>query len=155
MSPSQETSPPAGQGGSRLIKRRLENHIMEVLSDLLLREVRDPRVEDVVVTAVELNDDFSVAKVFTMGGGPNALRGLRQAAGFLRGGLGRTLKTKTAPELRFREDHSLDQYNRVEALLDGEPGAAPAADAAPAAAEAADEPAAGSQAAGDATDAER
>jgi ribosome-binding factor A len=153
MSPSQETSPPAGQGGSRLIKRRLENHIMEVLSDLLLREVRDPRVEDVVITAVELNDDFSVAKVFTMGGGPNALRGLRQAAGFLRGGLGRTLKTKTAPELRFREDHSLDQYNRVEALLDVEPGVAP--DAAPPAAEAADEPAAGDPAAGDATDAER
>jgi ribosome-binding factor A len=132
MSPSQEASPPAGQGGSRLVKRRLENHIMEVLSDLLLREVRDPRVEDVVITAVELNDDFSVAKVFTMGGGPNALRGLRQAAGFLRGGLGRTLKTKTAPELRFREDRSLDQYNRVEALLDEapDPAQAPASPAA-------------------------
>lgn len=105
-------------GGGELVKRRLENHILEVLSDLLARDVRDPRVEDVVITAVELNEDYSVAKVFTMGGGPTALRGLRQAAGFLRGGLGRTLKTKTAPELRFREDHSLDQYNRVEALLE-------------------------------------
>jgi len=147
MSTSTDPGPSSGQGGSRLVKRRLENHIMEVLSDLLAREVRDPRVEDVVITAVELNDDFSVAKVFTMGGGPNTLRGLRQAAGFLRGGLGRTLKTKTAPELRFREDHSLDQYNRVEALLDVAPGAEPAA---PAPGEAA-----GDEAAGDATDAER
>jgi ribosome-binding factor A len=145
MSPSLDPSP-SGQGGSSLVKRRLENHIMEVLSDLLAREVRDPRVEDVVITAVELNDDFSVAKVFTMGGGPNTLHGLRQAAGFLRGGLGRTLKTKTAPELRFREDHSLDQYNRVEALLDVAPGAEPNAAPAP--------EAEGEQAAGDAADAE-
>lgn len=117
----------SGQGGADLVKRRLENHIMEVLSDLLAREVRDPRVEDVVITAVELNEDFSVAKVFTMGGGQNALRGLRQAAGFLRGGLGRTLKTKTAPELRFSEDHSLDRYNRVEALLEADGPATPPA----------------------------
>ena len=152
MSPSQDSGP-SGQGGSSLIKRRLENHIMEVLSDLLLREVRDPRVEDLVVTAVELNDDFSVAKVYTMGGGPNALRGLRQAAGFLRGGLGRTLKTKTAPELRFREDHSLEQYNRVEALIDVEPGGEPA----PAAGEAegGEAPGGEAEAEGDAADAER
>ncbi|MBM4117359.1 30S ribosome-binding factor RbfA [bacterium] len=118
MSTSTSMNAGAGGGGAELVKRRLENHILEVLSELLAREVRDPRVEDVVITAVELNEDFSVAKVFTMGGGPTALRGLRQAAGFLRGGLGRTLKTKTAPELRFREDRSLEQYNRVEALLE-------------------------------------
>jgi ribosome-binding factor A len=117
-------------------KRRLENHIQEVLTDLFARELRDPRVEDVVITAVELNDDYSVAKVFVMGGGDSALRGLRKAGGYLRGAVGRTLKMRAAPELRFREDRSLDRYNRLESLLDTDapaadpPGAGPEAPAA-------------------------
>ncbi|MCB1163296.1 MAG: 30S ribosome-binding factor RbfA [Candidatus Krumholzibacteriia bacterium] len=111
-------------------KGRLENHILEVLTDLFARELRDPRVEDVVITAVELNDDYSVAKVFVMGGGETALRGLRKAGGFLRGAVGRTLKMRTAPELRFRADESLERYNRVEELLDEAPPV-DAADATP------------------------
>ncbi|MCP4546112.1 MAG: 30S ribosome-binding factor RbfA [bacterium] len=100
-------------------KKRLESHIMEVLTELLERETRDPRVEGVVVTAVEINHDFSVAKVFFMGGEEEeALTGLKKAGPFLRGQVGRYLKMKTAPLLRFHEDTSLDQYNRVEDLLD-------------------------------------
>lgn len=110
-------------------KRRLEHHILEVLTELIAREVRDPRAEDAVVTGVRLNDDNSVARVFVMGGGEEAIRGLRKAAGFLRGQLGRTLKVRTAPALRFEEDESLDRYNRIESLLeDPAPPSAPDAE---------------------------
>ena len=112
-------------------KQRLESHILEVLTDLLERETRDPRVAGVAVTAVELNEDSSVATVFYMGGGENAYKGLRKAASFLRGEVGRFLKMRTAPELRFRQDDSLDRFNRIDSLLretgDVEP-AAPAPD---------------------------
>jgi ribosome-binding factor A len=105
-------------------KQRLESHIFEILTDLLTRAVRDPRVEGVVVTGVELNDDYSVAKVYTMGGGDTAQRALRGAGSFLRGEVGRFLKMKNAPELRFYVDDSLDRYNRVEELLEDDPAAA-------------------------------
>jgi ribosome-binding factor A len=116
-------------------KQRLESHIFELISDLLEREARDPRLEEVVVTGVELNEDYSVAKVYTMGGGDDAQAALRHAAAFLRSEVGRFLKMKSAPELRFHEDESLERYNRVEELLDeggGEAGTESAAgDAAP------------------------
>ena len=102
-------------------KRRIENHILEILTDLLAREVRDPRAEDVVVTAVSLNEDSSVARVFYMGGTGNVQHGLDKASKFLRGEVGRFLKMRTAPELRFEEDHSLDRYNRIESVLDENP----------------------------------
>lgn len=98
-------------------KRRLQNHILEILADLLAREVRDPRADGVVVTAVSLNEDYSVAKVYIMGGEEDALRGLRKASGFLRGEVGRYLKMRNSPELRFLEDESLERYNRIEEVL--------------------------------------
>ncbi len=99
-------------------KRRLESHIMEILAELMARELRDPRVEGAVVTAVNLNHDYSVARVFVMGGEANVLIGLGKAAGFLRGSLGRYLKMKSAPELRFETDKSLDRYNRIDGILE-------------------------------------
>ena len=110
-------------------KQRLESHVLEIITDLLAREARDPRLSGVVVTSVELNDDYSVAKVYTMGGGDGAKLALRHAAAFLRGEVGRYLKMKTAPELRFFEDETLERFNRVEALLeDAATGDVPAGD---------------------------
>ncbi|MBN2172227.1 MAG: 30S ribosome-binding factor RbfA [Candidatus Krumholzibacteriota bacterium] len=113
-------------------KQRLETHIQEVLTDLIAREVRDPRVAGVVITAVELNDDLSVARVFYMrpvGVEADVAAGLRRAAAYLRGEVGRFLRMRTAPELRWREDRSLDRYNRIAGIL-AEAGAADPADAA-------------------------
>ncbi len=104
-------------------KARLESHIFELLGDLLEREAYDPRLEGVVITSVELNDDNSVAKVFTMGGAEDSQKGLRKAGAFLRAEIGRKLKLRTAPLLRFHEDTSLDRYNRIEGILTDNPAA--------------------------------
>jgi len=103
-------------------KKRLEQQILESLTQLVESEIRDPRVEDMVFTAVELNRDFSVAKVYYMppvGGDPfEVAKGLHKSGGFLRGLLGRRLRLREAPELRFFSDDSLDRVNRLDEIID-------------------------------------
>jgi ribosome-binding factor A len=84
----------------------------ETLSEMIQREVKDPRVAGsgiVGVTRVELNDDLSVARVYVsvFGQDPDkTISGLAAAAGFLRGPLGRRLRLQNTPELRFFHDDS-------------------------------------------------
>jgi ribosome-binding factor A len=101
---------------------RVGDLIRRELSWLLLREVKDPRLRQVTITAVEVTADLRHARVlFTSraGGGEPAeeLLGLRSAAGFLRGHLGRTLRLRYAPELAFEVDASVERSLHVAALL--------------------------------------
>lgn len=101
---------------------RVAGLIQKELSRLLLREVKDPRLDQVVITAVRVSADLRHARVlFTgsghRGGAEEALAGLRSAAGFLRGQLGRALRLRYAPELAFEADTSVERSLRVAALL--------------------------------------
>jgi ribosome-binding factor A len=99
--------------------------LRDVLTELIAREVRDPRVRAatlITVTRVELNVDLSVATVYVSIIGDDAtaagaLAGLAKAAGFLRGPAGRTLNLQHAPELRFRRDASVDMTEKLAAIL--------------------------------------
>ncbi|HEY6176604.1 MAG TPA: 30S ribosome-binding factor RbfA, partial [Kofleriaceae bacterium] len=96
-------------------KQRVEHGLRDVLTELIAREVRDPRVRAatlITVTKVELNVDLSVATVYVSIIGDEAavdgaLAGLAKAAGFLRGPAGRKLNLQHAPELRFQRDASI------------------------------------------------
>ena len=130
-------------------KQRVEHGLRDVLTELIARDVRDPRVRAatlITVTRVELNIDLSVATVYVSIIGDDAtadgaLAGLAKAAGFLRGPAGRQLQLQHAPELRFQRDVSIDMSEKLAAILRDdeararaagrEPGEAPAA-AAPA-----------------------
>ncbi len=101
---------------------RVAGLIQEELSRLLLREVKDPRLHQVTITAVRVSGDLRHARVlFTSTGRPGgveeALTGLRSAAGFLRGHLGRILHLRYAPELTFEADDSVERSLHVAALL--------------------------------------
>ncbi|MBI2114047.1 MAG: 30S ribosome-binding factor RbfA [candidate division NC10 bacterium] len=101
---------------------RVAGLIQEELSRLLLREVKDPRVHQVTITAVRVSGDLRHARVsFTgpggQGGTEETLTGLQSAAGFLRGQLGRTLRLRYAPELTFEADESVERSLHVAALL--------------------------------------
>lgn len=96
--------------------------LLQTLAELLLREVRDPRVQRVTLTGVEVTPDLSFAKVFysLLGSEQDrdqARAGLQKAAGFLRREVGRRLTLRTSPELRFHFDASLEQGQRIESLL--------------------------------------
>jgi len=113
----------AGEPGLRA--RRVASQIRARLAELLAREVSDPILAGVIVTAVELPDDLSIARVKArlLTGGENedrrrqSLRALDRASTRLRRGLGRSLGLKRVPELRFSYDTGADAAQRVDELL--------------------------------------
>jgi ribosome-binding factor A len=97
--------------------------VREVLADLVRREVRDPRVGVVTVTAVRVSPDLKHARVFVSSlGDPDAreasVAALNHAASFLRRSLGKAVRLKYVPDLVFVADTALDTGLRVERLLD-------------------------------------
>jgi len=103
--------------------QRLSNQVLRTLNELLRFEVKDPRVENVSLTAVDLSRDLSVAKVYFSALDPDAdiaqvSDGLASAAGFLRGQLGRAIKVRHVPELRFAHDDSAAEAVRLTSLID-------------------------------------
>ena len=101
---------------------RLNEQLKREVSELVLRKVRDHRVGLVTITSVEVAGDLGSARVYVRTQDPNdelneSLAGLEAAAPFLRRELGRTLHLRRVPELRFQQDHSLDQARRIEEIL--------------------------------------
>lgn len=93
------------------------------LSDLLLREVSDPRLTGVSVTTVEMTPDLSRASISWRGlpGGPaddDVAAGLGSAASFLRRELARSLGLRRAPELVFAKDDLIEVGGRIDELLE-------------------------------------
>ena len=91
--------------------------IREVVSMAILTQVRDPRVQDVTVTRVEVAPDMRHATVHvSVMGSPQrqqlALRGLASSAGFLQSQIAERIETRYTPRLRFELDggvkHSLE-----------------------------------------------
>ena len=103
---------------------RIEGEMQRVLSTLVTREVRDPRVGNVTVTAVNVAPDLSSARVFFVPfGGQHApgevSAGLNRAAGFLRGEVGRALALRHAPKLEFVYDEQIENADKLTRLIDG------------------------------------
>jgi ribosome-binding factor A len=101
--------------------QKLGDLIQRELSELLQRELRDPRVGMITITAVDVSPDFSHAKVFftvlEKQRLDDAREGLRRAAGFLRSQLARRIKLYTTPELRFEYDESVERGDRLSRLI--------------------------------------
>src|SRR6476620_9288634 len=95
---------------------------MEVAA-ILMRKIKDPRVQSVTVTDVKLTADLRIARVFvtTMGTDEeerHVFAGLGQANGFVRGELGRRLSLRYLPEIVFAKGVSGPRGDRVLELLD-------------------------------------
>jgi ribosome-binding factor A len=103
---------------------RIEGEMQRVLSMLVSREVRDPRVGNVTFTAVSINPDMSGARIWFVPFGakhtPEEVgEGLNRAAGFLRGELGRALQLRHAPKLEFVYDQQIEHADKLTRLIDG------------------------------------
>ena len=101
---------------------RLNEQLKREISELIRKEVRDPRVGIVTVTGVEVAADLGSARIYvrTMGDGADleeTLAGLDAASPFLRRALGQTLRVRRIPELRFRRDRSFEHALRIEQIL--------------------------------------
>jgi len=126
--------------------QRIESEIQRVLAALIAREVKDPRVGNVTITAVSVATDKSSARVFftpfaSSNPPEQVASGLSHAAGFLRGELGRRLGLRHAPRLEFVFDESIEGAARLSSLIERAVSADRAAPAPPSADGAAAQPA--------------
>jgi ribosome-binding factor A len=103
---------------------RLNSLLRQELSELLRREVKDPRLSGMIsITGVEIAPDLKYAQVFvsSLGGQEekaSILESLHRAAGFLRGELSKNLRLRYTPDLDFRWDDSIEHGAHILELLD-------------------------------------
>ncbi|MBD1373474.1 30S ribosome-binding factor RbfA [Hazenella sp. IB182357] len=101
---------------------RVGEQIKKELSQLLQRELKDPRIGFVTVTAVEMTGDLQTAKVFiSVLGNPEqkqaSLEGLEKAKGFIRSEVGRRIQLRHIPEFVFVRDETLEHSEHISKLL--------------------------------------
>ena len=101
---------------------RLNEQFKREISQILRRDVGDPRVGSPVVTGVRVTPDLWVAQVYVQLPHDEAIRsealaGLEAAAPYVRRRLGQMLKLRRIPEVRFSPDDTLEEAMRIEAIL--------------------------------------
>jgi ribosome-binding factor A len=105
--------------------RRVDEAVRAVLSDAIAKDLSDPRVGFVTVTAVKTSPDLRHARVYVSVLGDEAeceqsLQALQAAHGFLQGRLASQLTLKHTPLLAFHFDESVQRGMRITELLDQE-----------------------------------
>ena len=99
---------------------KVADQIQRDLTELIARELKDPRVGMVTIQAVEVTPDYAHAKVFfslLVGDSVACQAGLNQAAGFLRAGLFKRLHIHTVPTLHFVFDRTTERASDMNALI--------------------------------------
>jgi ribosome-binding factor A len=94
-----------------------------LISQVILRELNDPRLGLITILGVEPTEDLKEAKVYvSVFGSPGdrskAEHALAQAKGFIQNEVGKNLETRNTPVLRFVFDDSQDKLKRIEALIE-------------------------------------
>ena len=103
---------------------RVNTQMQREISELILRELRDPRLDEFVsVTEVSASPDLRYAKVFVSSVGgeekqAQILAALASASGFLRSELAKKIRIRRMPELHFQWDNSIEKGDRILRLLD-------------------------------------
>ena len=102
---------------------RVGGLVQKVLSDLLQKEIRDPRLIMTTISGVKMSKDLKFARVyFTILGGDehkkvDAISGFNSAVGFIKRCLARELKLRYMPDLKFYYDESYDHGSHIDRLL--------------------------------------
>jgi len=99
---------------------KIADQIQRDLTELIARELKDPRVGMVTIQAVEVTPDYAHAKVFfslLVGDPVETTEALNQAAGFLRNGLFKRLHIHTVPTLHFQFDRTTERAADMNALI--------------------------------------
>jgi ribosome-binding factor A len=104
--------------------KRIEDRIQQELSELLIREVNDPRLKQIFLTGVKVDRELAYAEVYVSaveGASRSAevLAGLESASGFLRRILSSRMELRTFPRLRFHWDPTPENADHIEKLLAG------------------------------------
>src|SRR5215472_12915449 len=96
--------------------------LVELIAELLRKDIRDPRVGPVTITAAKVSKDLRHARIYfnLFGGRENkkeVLKGLTSATGFIRSKIAKQLKLRFVPTIDFAYDETQDEAQRIEDLL--------------------------------------
>jgi ribosome-binding factor A len=103
---------------------RISEEIRKVISELLSRELKDPRISPLTsVTKVEVTNDLSYAYIYISVLGndedkANTINGLQSAKGYIKREIGNRIDLRLIPELVFRLDESIEQGIYISQLID-------------------------------------
>ncbi len=101
---------------------RVAELIMAEISDIIFKEVKDPRVHAVTITSVKVSDDLRNAKIYFVEMGKDECSdeirtGLAKATSFVRRELGKRLNLRFVPEINFFHDQSFGYGSRIDKIL--------------------------------------
>ncbi|MEE2786040.1 MAG: 30S ribosome-binding factor RbfA [Myxococcota bacterium] len=101
---------------------RVSAQLRKLIAELVDREVKDPRVDAVTITDVEVTGDLREARVYFSHPGDErqdreVMAGLTRASGFIRREMGRRIQMRVTPSIEFRIDRSLAYGARIEKIF--------------------------------------
>jgi ribosome-binding factor A len=107
---------------SQVRLERIADRIRQEFSELLLRDLSDPRLKQVYVTDVTVDRELAHADVFVSAlegntRSPEVLQGLESAGGFIRRELAGRVQLRSFPRLRFHWDPTPESADRIERML--------------------------------------
>lgn len=115
--------------------KQMGSLVQETLASVLMREVSDPRLQNIVITEVQMSPDLKVGHVyFTKSSAQGewsekeAIQGFKKATPYLRRMLGERLELRSVPELRFERDTHNEDLNRLLQLMENANGGSSAAE---------------------------
>ncbi|MGA1845893.1 30S ribosome-binding factor RbfA [Deferribacter abyssi] len=102
--------------------KRVSELLREEISRLIIYEVKDPLVKSVIITAVKVTNDLSIAKIYFRSYDIDAnlnsiLSGLNRSKGFLRENIKRSLRLKRIPTLEFFIDETVDEGLKIDQII--------------------------------------
>jgi ribosome-binding factor A len=102
---------------------RVGDQILKEIAILLLKRVKDPRVQGVTVTGIKLSNDLKVATVYFSVIGKDieikrALDGLNSAKGFIKREIGLRMKLRYVPEIKFLHDPTLESGSHLDKIFE-------------------------------------
>lgn len=107
---------------SKLRKERIAERIRDDLSEILLQEVADPRLDGIFITGVKVDRELAFADIYVSAlegseRSEEVLDGLNHAQGYLRRSLAQRIELRTFPRLRFHWDPTAERAARIEEII--------------------------------------
>jgi ribosome-binding factor A len=101
---------------------RVGDLLIELISELLRKEIRDPRIGAVTLTGAKVSKDLKHARIYfrllgRQEGKEEVMAGLKSAGGFIRSKVGKQLNLRFVPTIEFLYDETEDEARRIEDLL--------------------------------------
>jgi ribosome-binding factor A len=104
--------------------QRIADRVRQELSEMLIREINDPRLKNIFITDVKIDKELAFADIYVSAiegseRAPEILAGLESASGFIRRTLSSRVEVRAFPRLRFHWDPTPENADQIEKVLAG------------------------------------